>query len=329
MRRSLLLAAILSLAAAVVSTAPSAKQFRVAILPPGIESPFHAQIAKGAQEQGEGLGYRVEVQATESERDFAGQVRIMQRFIAKKVDAISVNAIDDRTVIAGVRKANAAGIPVFVHNSLTPVPGVRVAEYIGYNQRNGGRACGEYAAKLLKGRGEVFILDGIPGFHQIERSGGFLDSLRRYPGIRVVGREIADWEREKAIAKATEALLAHPEIDLFFCDSDEMAIGASIAARGLGKKVYTIGIDGNPVTLDQIAAGNITATLGVYPDKIGAQIILQMRKLFRGERIPPYLETSAVVIDRRNLEDYKAGKLWTPPRAGEAEPLPADAGTMR
>ncbi len=143
-------------------------------------------------------------------------------------------------------------------------------------------------------------------------------------GLSIVGRAVADWEREKAIAKATEALLKNPDIDLFFCDSDEMAIGASIAARGLGKRVHTIGIDGNPVTLDEIAAGNVTATLGVYPDKIGAQIILQMQQLFQGKKIPLYLETSAVVVDRRNIEDYKAGKLWTPPKESRAELLPEE-----
>lgn len=310
--------------AAVVMAAPPAGLVRVAILPPGIASPFHSQIAKGAQEQGENLGFRVEVQATESERDFMGQVAIMERFIAKKVDAISINAIDDKTIVAGVRKANQAGVPVFVHNSLTPVAGVKIAEYIGYNQRNGGRACGEYAANLMHEHGHVYILEGIPGFHQKERTGGFLDAIQRHPGIKIVGRAVADWEREKAIAKATEALLKNPDIDLFFCDSDEMAIGASIAARGLGKRVHTIGIDGNPVTLDEIAAGNVTATLGVYPDKIGAQIILQMQQLFQGKKIPLYLETSAVVVDRRNIEDYKAGKLWTPPKESRAELLPEE-----
>lgn len=308
---------------ALITGMVAAKRKTVVVLPPGTTSPFHSQIAKGAQQQGEDMSFRVEVQAPESERDFKGQVAVMERFIQKQVDAISVNAIDEKEISSAIKNANKAKIPVFVHNSQTPITDGKVVEYIGYNQRNGGKACGEYSAKLLKGKGLIYIIEGIPGFHQIERTGGFLDGIKKFPGIRVIiGEQSADWEREKAINLATQALQKYPGINLFFANSDEMAIGAAIAARNSGKKVFTVGIDGNPVTLDKIAEGVVTATLGVYPDKMGAQIILQMNKLFKGEIIPSYLETPAVVVDKSNLEDYKAGKLWTEPKEGRAEELP-------
>jgi ribose transport system substrate-binding protein len=174
----------------------------------------------------------------------------------------------------------------------------------------------------LKGRGKVFILEGIPGFHQIERSGGFLDIIAKYPGIKVIGKESAYWERERAMGIITRVLHKCPDLDLIFADSDEMAIGAATAARMIGRKLFTIGIDGNPITLDKIKEGLVTATLGVYPDKMGAQIVVQVQKYLRGEKIPAFLETPAVVIDANNLEDYIAGKLWTSPEGSKAEELP-------
>jgi ribose transport system substrate-binding protein len=299
----------------------AARKLKIAILPPGTASPFHSQIAKGAQEQGEEMGFRIEVQAPEKETDFNGQVKLMEDFIAQKVDAISVNAIDEKEIRVPINAASAINIPVFIHNSLTPISETKVVEYIGYNQRNGGRACGEYAAKLLKGKGKVFILEGIPGFHQIERTEGFLDVIQKYPAIKVVGKESAYWERDRAINVTVRALNKNPEIDLVFADSDEMTIGAAIAARNMGRKIYTIGIDGNPITLDKITEGFVTATLGVYPDKMGAQVIIQVDKFLKGQKIPLFLETPAVVVDKKNLEDYKAGKLWTQPKTGKAEEL--------
>jgi ABC-type sugar transport system substrate-binding protein len=294
---------------------------KIAILPPGTTSPFHSEIAKGAQEQGEDTGFRIEVQAPERETDFKGQVKLMTDFIAQKVNVISVNAIDENAIRIAINAATKAKIPVFVHNSLTPITNTSVTEYIGYNQRNGGRACGEYAVKLLRGRGKVFIIEGIPGFHQIERSGGFLEVIGRYSGIKVVGKDFAFWERDQATEVTTRALRKNPDLDLIFADSDEMEIGAAIAARSMGRKIYTIGIDGNPITLDKIEEGFVTATLGVYPDKIGAQIIIQAEKYLKAEKIPAFLETPAVVVDKNNLEDYKAGKLWTDPVEGKAEEL--------
>jgi ribose transport system substrate-binding protein len=305
----------------VVADTYATSPMKIAILPPGTSSPFHSQIAKGAQEQGEEMGFRIEVQAPEKETDFNGQVKLMENFIAQKVNAISVNAIDEKEIRVAINAAYVAKIPVFIHNSLTPISNTKVIEYIGYNQRNGGRACGEYAAKLLKGKGRVFILEGIPGFHQIERSGGFLDVIQKYPGIKVVGKEPAYWERDYATDVTKRILLKNPQLDLVFADSDEMAIGAAIAAHNLERKIFTIGIDGNPITLDKIAEGFVTATLGVYPDKMGAQVIFQVDKFLKGRKIPAFLETPAVVIDIKNLEDYKAGKLWVQPREGKAEEL--------
>ena len=74
MKKTLLLPALLFVAGLMMTPVSSAKPICVAILPPGITSPFHSQIAKGAQEEGENLGFRVEVQATESEKDFGGRV---------------------------------------------------------------------------------------------------------------------------------------------------------------------------------------------------------------------------------------------------------------
>ena len=45
---------------------------RVAIVPPGMTSPFHVSIAEGARAQGAKLGWKVEVQATASESDTEG-----------------------------------------------------------------------------------------------------------------------------------------------------------------------------------------------------------------------------------------------------------------
>lgn len=51
------------------------------------------------------------------------------------------------------------------------------------------------------------------------------------------------------------ALQQRPEIDLFYGNSDEMGIGACIAAEEMGRRVnediWCVSIDGNDVTLDQ------------------------------------------------------------------------------
>ena len=303
---------------------PTSAQIRVAVVPPAFTSPFHVAVKDGAIEAANELGWQVDVVAAESEDDFAGQVAVVEQEIQKGVAAIGVNPIDAQAIVTAVKEANQAHVPVFMQNLITPVGQGNVVEYIGYDQWNGAALLAEYSCSLLNGKGAVFILTGIPGFHADRRTGGFEWGLKKYcPAVRVVGEQTAEWEREKALNIASAALEQHPEINLFYGNSDEMDIGACIAAKKFGRKVnqdiFCLGIDGNPVTLDLIEKGDVTATLGVYPNKIGYVLIRQMAKYLEGERVPLVLETPSLVVDKTNLDSYRAGKTWTEPKIGNPE----------
>lgn len=325
----LAIASLVTGCAGAPSSPPQASATRmphIAVIPPAMTSPFHVALSDGAVEQAKILGWPIEVHAPERETDFAGQEMIVEQLIQKGVDIISVNLIDANAMIAGVKKANEAKIPILMHNMITPVSEGNVVEYIGYDQWGGGEKMGRYACDLLankyggSAKGKVFILDGIPGFHTNRRAGGFKHALgENCPNVKIVGEQTAEWEREKGANVATAALQKDPDIDLFFGCSDEMDIGAALAAEKLGKRVFTIGIDGNDVTLDLIKQGKVTATLGVYPKKMGAQVVKQMQRVLSGEHVPYILLTPSIVVDQSNLDDYEAGKTWTEPVEGKPE----------
>jgi ribose transport system substrate-binding protein len=235
-----------------------------------------------------------------------------------------VNPIDARAIVTAVKRANDLDIPIFMHNTITPVGDGEVTEYIGYDQWSGAAKLGQYTCGMLNSEGEVFILMGIPGFHTNRRTQGYVWALEKWcPDVTVVGQQTAEWEREKAFNIASAALQQHPEIDLFFGNSDEMGIGACLAAESMGRTinedVWCIAIDGNDVTLDLIQEGKMTATLGVYPQKMGAIVIEQMAKVLNGQEVPYILEMPSTIVDRTNLDAYRSGNTWVPPRKGTPE----------
>jgi ABC-type sugar transport system substrate-binding protein len=297
---------------------------RVAIVPPGFTSPFHVAIREGAITEASKRGWEIDVVAAEREGDFAGQVAVVEQEVRKGVDAIAINPIDAKAIVTAVRAANRAGIPVLMHNLITPVDGGEVIEYIGYDQWSGAAKLARYTCDLLDGEGDVFILTGIPGFHANRRTQGYEWGLSQWcPGVKVVGKQTAGWEREKAVNVATMALQQRPEIDLFYGNSDEMGIGACIAAEKMGRKVnediWCVSIDGNDVTLDLIEEGKATATLGVYPHLMGGVVIQQMEKVLSGEKVPYILETPSIVVDATNVDGYRSGATWTEPEEGLPE----------
>ena len=108
--------------------------------------------------------------------------------------------------------------------------------------------------------------------------------------MEVVGEQTGEWLRTKGAEVATIALQATPDIDAFYGNSDEMAIGAALAAEQLGMTInedfYAVGIDGNPPTLDLLGQGKFSATLGVDPYRMGVAVIDAMAKIFAGEEVP-------------------------------------------
>jgi ABC-type sugar transport system substrate-binding protein len=304
--------------------ASSTVQIRVAIVPPGFASPFHVAIKDGAIAEAQRHGWKVDVVAAEREGDFAGQVAVVEQEVQKGVDAIAINPIDAKAIVTAIQTANEASIPVLMHNLITPVDKGEVVEYIGYDQWSGAAKLAKYTCEVLDENGEVFILTGIPGFHTNRRTQGYRWGLGQWcPDVKVVGEQTAEWEREKALNVATVALQQHPEIDMFYGNSDEMGIGACIAAEKLGRKVnedmWCVSIDGNDVTLDLIEEGRTTATLGVYPRLMGGLVIRQMEKVLNGEEVPYILETPSIVVDITNVDAYRSGSTWTEPVEGIPE----------
>jgi ribose transport system substrate-binding protein len=308
------------------------KTHYAAFIPPALTSPFHVAMVDGMKAETSKAGWKLDVQAPASESDFASFVTIVQQELEKGVEIISINPIGTDSAVTAVKAANAKGVPILAHNFITPFKEGNVTSYISYDQWGGAKKLGEYACQILakknnttpdKATGKVFILLGIDSIFSHRRTGGFKDGLKMCPGVQIVGEQTAEWLREKGAAVATTALQKDPDIDIFYGNSDEMNIGAVLAAEKLGRKpnvdIWSIGIDGNKPTLDLIKEGKVTATLGVDPYRMGVAVFQTMVKVLNGEKVPQILLTPSVVVDASNLDDYLAGKTWTDPVPGAPE----------
>jgi ribose transport system substrate-binding protein len=292
-------------AAALVPGAASAKQPEIAFVPPGMVSPFYAGVISGAKPESKKLGYSFQIVAPERESDFAGQAKIVEDMVERKVSGIALCAINIEAVGSSVKKANEAKIPVVIFNSLIDLPSGDVFAYVGYDQRAGGAMVADYVNKVKGGKAKVAIIEGLPSTFTTDRKGGFVDEIKKYPGVTVVASQPGDWEREKSMNVAQNILQSNPDVDVFYGLSDEMALGAAQACKAAGKKgVVIIGIDGNPNAIEAIGKGDITATLGVNPDQIGAKAIDTLNKAIKGQPSPKKVVTDTVIIDKANYKKF-------------------------
>ncbi len=319
--------------AAPAEAAPAGAAYNVGFVPPALTSPFHVAMVDGATARAKELGWTIDVQAPASEGDFQAFVTTVQQLLEKGVDALSINPIGTDSAVTAVKAANDKAVPILAHNFITPFSEGEVKTYIGYDQWGGAEKLAAYSCELIAKKydttaaettGKVYILLGIDSIFSHRRTGGFKAGLaKNCPNVEIVGEQTGEWLRTKGQEVAAIALQQYPDIDVFYGNSDEMAIGAALAAEQSGLVInedfFAVGIDGNVPTLDLLKEGKFSATLGVDPYRMGVTVIDQMQKVLSGEEVSQITLTPSVVVTPENLQDYLDGKLWTEPVAGAPE----------
>ena len=290
---------------------PTGAAKTVAIISPAKTSEFHQQLPMGAAEEAKKLGWNEIIdQAPGAEDNYTAQVALVKTVLQRKPDAVSICGINPDALNNIVKLCNDAKVPVYVHNQISPIKEGQVVAYIGYDEREGGKLCGQKAAELLKAKngdykGIVTILDGEPSDHTNERAGGFRDGLKAFPNIKIVDEQNGKWNREPGSKITQTWLQKYKDLDLVFGCSDAMVQGAAEAATKAGHPLITIGIDGNKTSLEDIkAGGKLTATLAVQPKLIGVKIIDIMKDAFDGKTPPQVVKTDMVIVTKENVDKY-------------------------
>jgi ribose transport system substrate-binding protein len=154
------------------------------------------------------------------------------------------------------------------------VPGNKWDVYIGGDNYDIGLQAGEYMAKRLNGKGTVLMIQGIADADPTKkRGGGFMDAMKKYPGITVIQGDDCGYQRAKAQTYMENFLQSKKPFDAVYAHNDEMAIGAYLAMKAANTpKKIIVGIDGcQKEVVQYIKDGSIDATFR-YPQPGAAGI---------------------------------------------------------
>ena len=280
----------------------------IAFIPPNMITPYYAMIIEGGKPTAEKLGYEFKVQSPSAADAYEEQVQIIENMVSMNVDGIAICTHDLNSIIGAVKKANVAKIPVVIFNTLQMLPDGDVYSYTGYNPWDGGVMSADWIASKIGGAGEIAILEGLPGFGNDERKAGFVDTIeKKYANIKIAASQNADWARDKGYDVGRTILQTNPNVKAFFACSDEMAIGAATAIKDLKLSgIYTIGIDGNKVTLDSIREGVTSGTLNTDPYNVGVSAITLVDMAIKGEAAPAdkKVVVPCFIVDADNISKY-------------------------
>jgi len=301
----LVLAMALAFGAACGDDTPD--QLTFALIPPAMISPYYAQIIGAAQERADELDIELIVLAPQSESDYLAQMQIVDDVITQGVDGIILCAINTDAIVASVRNANEANIPVVMFNIPAELEGgVDVASYVIYNQYEAAKIVAGHVANVMGGEAIIGVVEGLPGLHTTERLAGFTDGVAAHPGLSIVATQPGNWEREAGMNAATNMLQANPDINVFFGLSDEMTLGAhqAVQAAGATDRISVFGFDGTPPAIDSVIQGGIKSTISIGPIETGIQSVQVIYDLINGKTIPQFIEVETELITPENAQSF-------------------------
>jgi ribose transport system substrate-binding protein len=130
----------------------------------------------------------------------------------------------------------------------------------------------------------------------------------RFPNLKLVARQTADFDRSRALDVMETILQAHPDIKAVFCGNDAMALGAYQALRGAGRAdtVKVFGFDGSQDALREINAGQMSATAMQYPQVMAAKAAEFASRYLHGDHnLPRRVAVAVDLVTAANVSQFQ------------------------
>nr|WP_202437564.1 substrate-binding domain-containing protein [Streptomyces sp. SID5910] len=267
-----------------------------------LNNPFFVQIRAGAEEEAKKLG--VDLTVTDAQNDASQQANQLQNFTSGSLSSVIVNPVDSDAAGPSVRGANKADIPVVAVDR--GVNKADTAALVASDNVEGGQLGAKALAEKLGGKGTIVILQGQAGTSASrERGAGFAAGLKAYPGIKVVAKQPADFDRTKGLDVMTNLLQAHPGINGVFAENDEMALGALKALGSkAGKSVQVVGFDGTPDGLKAVEAGTLYASVAQQPKELGRIAVQNALRAAEGKKVEKMVKVPVKVVTKENVAGF-------------------------
>jgi ribose transport system substrate-binding protein len=285
------------------ASAPAKTQ--IAVLISTLNNPWFVVLGNAAKVRAEELGYDAAV--FDSQNDTAKEAAHFENILARGYKAILFNPTDAQASIANVRKAKAKGVPVFCIDREINATNAATAQILSDNF-SGCVKLGEYFVKRVGQTGEYAELLGIVGDNNTwNRSKGFHSVVDRFPGLKMVAQQSADFDRAKGLEVMESILQGHGDIKAVFCGNDAMAMGAYQALISAGKegKVKVFGFDGADDVVRLISEKKIEATGMQFPKRMAQRAAEFADEYLKGKReFPQKVPVAVELVTQENVNKY-------------------------
>lgn len=261
---------------------------------------------------------KIDVKVLENDLDPIQVNQQMAQATAETPDLVIVLPADDKSLVAAVKKAKAAGVNVMYLDSRA---GEAIMDDIAVNVAADNYALGKFAGEniveALKAQGKteanVVSITGSAGTAMVEdRQRGFVDALAATPEYKIVETHATNWDPVESGRIAQQLFAKYASqggIQAVRADADYMAIPVLEAARQAGLEVGADGVivSGSTCTPEGIAAikaGDMVGTATADAWTQGQTTAEVAIKFLSGEPVDKVMLVPEFRVTAANVDEY-------------------------
>jgi ribose transport system substrate-binding protein len=235
MRSVVLLISAILLSAVLLTALPGCKktaagstsgQKTIGLCLPSADHGWMGAVIEYAKEQAKESGVQYIVTSADNP---AKQANDIDDLITRHVDAIVLLPVESAPLTPAAGKIKAAGIPLVLFDR--EINSDKFDVLVKGDNVGIGTNAGQYLADLLKGKGSVVEIQGVPCSVTDQRTRGFHDAMKKFPGIKIIASQPGDFKKEKSLTVMQNILQSKKQIDAVYTQDDEMALGVIQAIK--------------------------------------------------------------------------------------------------
>ena len=254
----------------------------------------------------------IELIVVEGDGDVQTVITNIESLIQQGCDAIIVSSLSRTSIYPAYKEVHDAGIPLVIAASGCAQEDEDAYNYydtfVSTDEVEMGRAAADYANELLNGEGKIVMIRGVvESTNSMNRYVGWNEQVVNYPGLEVIVEQAANWLRLDANQVMTNILQANPEIDLVYCENDEMAMGCLEAIQDAGREdeIMIISMDGQEDAAQEVQKGGpFKLTITNCSDTTEA--LAAAYKLAQGESVDKRIVLPYEMVTSENVDTYLA-----------------------
>jgi ribose transport system substrate-binding protein len=221
-------------------------------------------------------------------------------------DFVAIETLCVDTLVDPVSTMIAKNIPVVQMGTLISKNDIGATSFLEPDNIYMGEVVAETLFQAIGGRGNVIQTQGALGHTGAQRRAqGFRKALARYPNIRVIADDTADWDIDKVARLWEDYLVQYQQIDAGYFHNDDMALAAAKTIRNAGREgsIKLGSVDAMPEAIRAVRDGVLLTSVRNPACRIHWGALLVGAMTSTGTKgIPKYILMDGPVVTRENAD---------------------------